>query len=91
MSKTCAIHIWNEQDWELEQPMLEKAMQVATRYAATAKSVNIYPQLRSPADAPDYRHPGWLEWMVVVDSYENSRLTIGIIQRSIGAEFETHT
>jgi hypothetical protein len=91
MSKTCTINIWNEQDWELDGPMLEKCMQVAARHAQGAKEISVYPQLRSPPDAPAHKRPGWLEWLVVVISPSGGRLTIGVIQRSIDAEFETHT
>ena len=91
MSKTCTIVVWNQQMWELDQPMLEKALQVAARYVQTSVKIDIYPQLRSDPNEPAYKRPGFLEWMVVVTGNDSSKLTIGVIQRTIGSEFETHT
>lgn len=45
---------------------------------------------RVKADAPAHRHPGWVEYLVVGQRGQ-SRLTIGVIQRAVGAPTECHT
>lgn len=54
--------------------------------------VDIFMQPRIPLDAPEYKHPGWLEWLLVYRwEGSDSKLTVGMIQRQPGAEFEFHS
>lgn len=46
---------------------------------------------RVPADAPAYKHPGWLEYGMQVIRPSGSQMYIGCIQRQIGAEPEFHS
>jgi hypothetical protein len=91
--KTCAIEVHNVLGWDLsvEPEMINKAMLCAARHLTASKKIDIYPQQRVPADAPAYKNPGWLEWTVRVHYRSGGTLTIGIIQRQPGAEFECHS
>lgn len=90
---TCQINLWNEHGWELDHPMQDKVFQVVSRHAHWAKMIDIYPQERVSDDAPAWKTPGWLEWIVRVHGNEShgGTLTIGVLQRTKGAEFECHT
>ena len=90
-SKNCQINLWNEQCWELDAGMLEFVMSRVTRHCTQAKIIDIYPQERVPADAPAYKHPGWLEWIVRIQYQHGGALTLGCIQRSADAQFESHS
>lgn len=89
--KTCQIMVWNEQDFELDQEMTNKAMLLCAHHLQHAKLIDVYPQQRVPADAPSWQNPGWLEWLVMIQPHSGAKLTIGIIQRKPGAEFECHS
>lgn len=92
MSRNCQINVWNELDWELDEGMMAFVMsRVVARHAAQAKLIDIYPMERIPADAPVYQHPGWLEWIVNIKYINGGGMTIGCIQRSVGAEYESHS
>lgn len=89
--KTCQINIHNVLGWDLDPEMTNKAMLLCARHLDNAKVIDVYPQERVPADAPAYKSPGWLEWIVRIHGHSGSTLTVGIIQRTIGAEFEVHS
>lgn len=89
--KTCVINVHNVLGWDLDPEMTNKAMMVAARWMSSAQMIDIYPQERVPADAPAWKHPGWLEWLVRVHQASGNTMVIGIIQREVGAEFECHS
>lgn len=97
MARNCQINVWNEHDWELDPGMYEFVMKrVVARHGPQAVSIDIYPQERVPADAPAYKHPGWLEWTCNikysgVDGKPGGGMTIGCIQRKIDGEYESHS
>ncbi len=61
---------------------LEKALRCALRHE-TAVEANIYVQPR--------RDNGWLEYVVRVTYESGGGMTIGVIQRTPGAEVECHS
>lgn len=89
--KTCQINIHNVLGWDLDQEMLDAVMGRIARHIPQAKLIDIYPQERVPADAPAFKHPGWLEWIVNIRYHTDSRLTIGCIQREMFGGFEFHS
>lgn len=91
MTKNTTINIWNEHAWELDAPMLDFALRIAARHAPQASTIDIYPQERIPADAPAWKFPGRLEWIVRVLYRGGGALTIGLLQRTKDSEFESHT
>lgn len=55
-------------------------------------NVDVFMSPRVPLDADPYRHPGWLEWLLVYNyAGSKNKLTVGMIQRTPDAEFEFHT
>lgn len=91
VDKTCVVTVHNVHGWELDYEMLNKAMSVAAYQLSGAKVIDIYPQERVPADAPAWKNPGWLEWTLRVIYRSGGAITIGVIQREPGAEFESHS
>lgn len=91
--KTCVVTVHNLHGWDLsgEPEMINKAMLVAARHMTESKVIDIYPQERVPADAPTRHNPGWLEWTIRVIYRSGNAITIGVIQRQPGAEFECHS
>lgn len=51
----------------------------------------IFVQPRVPLDAPDYKHPGWLEYILKLTYDTACTMTIGMIQRRPGEPFEFHS
>jgi hypothetical protein len=92
MSKNCVITLYNEHDWTIDDGMLSFVLQrIVARHAPQARVIDIYPQERVAEDAPAWKHPGWLEWTVRVLYHSGGAMTIGCIQRTVDAEFESHS
>lgn len=91
MSRNCVINLWNEHDWDLDSDMMEFAMLRAARHAHNASHINIYPQERIPMDAPEWKYPGRIEWIMNIDYHSGGRLTLGLLQRGPGQPFESHS
>ena len=53
--------------------------------------VELYMSPRVPLDAEEWKHPGWLEWLIKYEWETGGKLTVGMIQRRPGAEFEFHS
>lgn len=87
-SQTVQITIWNEAGIDLDRGMLDFAMRKVAQHAPQAESISVFPGVRFN-NGPNY--PEWLEWIVRVTYRRGGQLTIGCIQRSPGAEFESHT
>lgn len=89
--KSCQVNIWNVQGWALDQLMLEAVLCRVSRHVHAAKIVEIYPQERVPMDAPLYKNPGYLEWIINITYHTGIKLTIGAIQRSPKHQVEFHS
>jgi len=74
-------------------PVVEKCIALISRHAQGDRllTANVYMQRRVPTDAPAYKHPEWLEYLVVLTYNTGARLTVGVIQRTIGADIECHS
>jgi hypothetical protein len=64
--------------------------------AFVAACQRIYRWGASDIDVKVHMHPrdtnGWLEWLIVIrDEHGDHRITIGMIQREPGKEFEFHS
>lgn len=65
-----------------EEEALMKVMQLVHRHQNLA-AVDVFVESRQES--------GWLEYIIVMKYLSGAKLTIGLIQRSKGAEWETHT
>lgn len=84
------IHIENVED--AEPKMLQDVLtMLAHHVGANTLSINIQVTPRVPDDAPAYKHPGWCEYLCMVQYRQGSRLVIGAIQRTKGAQTEFHS
>lgn len=73
-----------------EPEALARAYERALRYGGPDCVIEI--TCRPRAGASDRDPPGWLEYVINFMSSENvSDYTIGMIQRSVGAEWEFHS
>lgn len=90
-SQTVTINLWNEHGWELDRGMLDFAMRKVAMHCLQAEKIDIYPQERIPSDAPDWKYPGRIEWIMRVFYRRGGDMTIGLLQRGIDQEFESHT
>lgn len=95
--KNCQINVWNQLGWGLDEAMLAFVMgTVVPRHLHNAERIEVYPQEREPQELPPGKThhrdpPGWCEWTVNIKYRTGGTLTIGCIQRSLDAKFETHT
>lgn len=86
---TCTIEIVNKIDAEAEA--VAAALKKANQYVPTANKIRILCSPRVAADAPLYKHPGWLEYSIQVCFENGSKFYLGMIQRQVDAEFEFHS
>jgi hypothetical protein len=89
--KTCTLTVHNVHGWELDAGMLAAVLARLALHIPQAKVIDVYPQERVAADAPAWKHPGWLEWIVRIHYHTGAALTLGCIQRQPGAAFEFHS
>lgn len=54
-------------------------------------AIEIIVSPRVPDDAPEYKHPGWCEYLCHIRYANQGRLTIGAIQRTKDAQTEFHS
>lgn len=73
-----------------EKDALFAAIEKCQQYD-NADAFTIICQDRVPADAPPYKHPGWLEYRIVINWGDGHSLCIGMIQRNIDEQFEFHS
>lgn len=52
---------------------------------------DVYLAARTPVDAPDYKHPGWLEFGLRLTLSDGGFMYLGCLQRRPGEEFEFHS
>ena len=86
---TCTIEVCNKIDAEAEA--VARALTKANQYVPTANLIQIFCAPRVAADAPAYKHPGWLEYGIQVRFDNGSKLYLAMIQRNIDSEFEFHS
>lgn len=91
MATNTIITVVNEFDQPLDEGMLQTVMVRVARHIPNARFIDIYTQSRVPLDQPAYKHPGWLEWIIKITYNNSCVITIGAIQRQIGAEYEFHS
>lgn len=92
MALHTVITVYNEHEVDLDAGMFEFVMtRVVARHGPQARVIDIYPQLRVAEDAPAWRFPGRIEWICRILYHSGGELTIGCIQRAIGAEYESHS
>lgn len=73
-----------------ESEALSMALERIGRHQHLA-SAKIFVQPRVPLDAPEWKSPGWLEYILRL-TYESAHtITIGMIQRRPGGKFEFHS
>ena len=91
LDKSCSINVWNVQGWDLDPAMLAAVLARAARHVPEATAINIYPQERIAADAPPYRHPGSIEWIMRIQFRGDVSLTVGCLQRTPESKVEFHS
>ena len=94
MSDDTVITIHKPLTGEVDKPMLAACLERCANYTNLI-TADIYTCERVPDSEPDYKHPGWLEFtMVLIFRHEieaTSGLTLGCIQRDKGEQFEFHS
>lgn len=88
---TCTLTLHNVQGWMLDAEMRLAVMKRMSMEMDVCKVIDIYPQERSPLDAPAWKHPGYLEWIVRLHYHSGRWITMGCIQRQPGEQVEFHT
>jgi hypothetical protein len=73
-----------------ERDMLHRAIERVLMWG-TFDTAEIYCEPRVPDTAPDYKFPGRLEYLLVINYRENHKIVIGMLQREKGAEVEFHS
>lgn len=73
-------------EFEMLGRVLSRALQFERAFHCT-----VWPKERVPLDAPEYKHPGWLEYGLQVFFEDNSEMWIGCIQRRPGEPVEFHS
>lgn len=68
-----------------------KVLQYISATETTLVDADIYCKPRVPDDAPDYKHPGWCEYLIVLEFEAGNKLVIGAVQRTKGATTEFHS
>ena len=79
---------------QAEAGMLSDVLAMVPRQLAgdsNVMTVTIDVQRRMPADAPPYKHPGWVEYGVTFRHTDSKPFFIMAIQRELGAKTEFHS
>lgn len=74
-----------------EPEMLAACFTRLTRFSHNAKTARIVCQARVPESAFEWKHPGWCEYLMHLEFISGGALTIGCVQRKVGAEIEFHS
>lgn len=93
MHNTKSLSIQNDEKCLVETKMLAACMAKAAQYLTEQSciGVDLFVTARVPMDAPSYRHPGWLEYVMVVKFDGNSNLEMHCVQRKPHLDVEFHT
>lgn len=94
---TVVFHYWdgsganNTPLAEDDIPLAEKVIALIQRHnhSDNLKWADVYIDARKPATAMS--DPGWLEWLVQLRYHSGGGMTIGVIQRRVGADVECHS
>lgn len=78
-------------DAEKADPKMLESVMARALHFERATTCNIYVADRVPLDAPEYSHPGWLEYALNVVFEDGGNLWIGCIQRKPGEPIEFHS
>lgn len=90
--RNCQINVWNQLGWDLDQQMLSAVMARIAHHVPQAVVIDVYPQERVPQDAPEWKFPGRIEWIVtILHRGATQRFTLGALQRQPGAPVEFHS
>lgn len=73
-----------------EDEALGKALALCVRHQHV-ETAKIFIMPRIPVDAPDYKHPGWLEMGVLFTYSTGGQMYVAIIQRKPGEPYECHS
>lgn len=68
---------------DVDTEHLQAALKLAARHVHAADRIDVYTSNREPS--------GWLEYIVVMRYVAGGSLTVGVIQRTPGAEVECHS
>lgn len=73
-----------------ESEALSKALERIGHHQHVS-SAKVFVQPRVPLDAPEWKHPGWLEYILRITYDTACSMTIGMIQRRPGEPYEFHS
>ena len=73
-----------------ESEALQTAL-VRTLWHQNVRKVDIFVSPRVPEDAPDWKHPGRLEYGLAFEYESGSTLYVGMIQRTPDQPFKFHS
>ena len=73
-----------------ESEALETAL-VRTLWHQNVRKVDIFVSPRVPEDAPEWKHPGRLEYGLVFEYSTGGKMHIGMLQRTPDQPFEFHS
>lgn len=73
-----------------ENEALQTAL-VRTLWHQNVRKVDIFVSPRVPEDAPDWKHPGRLEYGLAFEYSTGGKMYIGMLQRHLGESYEFHS
>lgn len=85
------ITIHNEGNIALDSDITEALFKRLLRDRDYISKADVYPQERVNKDAPAYKHPGHLEWILKLVYKNGSSITICMLQRHEGEAVEFHS
>ena len=73
-----------------ESEALQTAL-VRTLWHQNVRKVDIFVSPRVPKDAPDWKHPGRLEYGLAFEYSTGGKMYVGMLQRTSDQPFEFHS
>lgn len=73
-----------------ESEALEKAL-ARIAYHRNVERATVFVNPRVPLDAPEWKQPGWLEYLIKFKYSEGGSMTVAMIQRKPGGRYEFHS
>lgn len=74
---------------QMEEEHFNAALRKALQYTCEKARIHVSP--RNPADAPEYKDPGWIEYGIHLEYKEGGRMYVACIQRKPGEPVEFHS